>query len=474
MSIAIVWFRRDLRTENNPALMAALDAYEQVLPVYVHDPAADGDWSGGAASNWWLHHALVDLAQQLDQRLVVLQGPALAGLRRLVKESGADAVFWNRLYEPAAIERDTGIKQALREDGVRVESHNANLMFEPWTVANRQGLPFRVFTPFWKHLSALGLPTTRLPAHTSAAGRLAAPSVSGQVPVEALGLLPRISWDQGIAATWVPTRAGGLGRLDEFLATDLAHYDTGRDLPARDQVSRLSPYLHFGQLSPVEVAAAIPSSSPGAQAFLRELGWREFAAYQLYHFPHTTDAPLDKRFERFPWRDAPEDLAAWQQGRTGIPMVDAGMRQLWASGWMHNRVRMIVASFLVKNLLLPWQEGARWFWDTLVDADLASNSLGWQWTAGSGADAAPYFRVFNPVLQGQKFDANGDYVRHWVPELGGLPDKWIHRPWEAPADLLTDAGVRLGHDYPAPLVDLKLSRQRALQAWDQLKAGSRD
>ncbi|MGD1984694.1 MAG: deoxyribodipyrimidine photo-lyase [Chromatiaceae bacterium] len=470
MSTAIVWFRRDLRTEHNPALAAALAAYEQVLPVYIHDPAADGDWSSGAASNWWLHHALVDLTQQLDQRLVLLQGPALAGLRQLVKQSGADAVFWNRLYDPSAIERDTGIKQALREDGVRVESHNAGLMFEPWTVANRQGLPFRVFTPFWKHLSALGLPT-RLPANVSTAGRLADGAVSGQLPIEAFGLLPSIPWDQGIAEAWVPTRAGALGRLDEFLATDLAHYETGRDRPAREQVSRLSPYLHFGQLSPVEVAVATPQSSPGAQAFLRELGWREFAAYQLYHFPHTADAPLDQRFERFPWRDAPEDLAAWQQGRTGIPMVDAGMRQLWASGWMHNRVRMIVASFLVKNLLLPWQDGARWFWDTLVDADLASNSLGWQWTAGSGADAAPYFRVFNPVLQGQKFDAKGEYVRRWVPELAGLPDKWIHRPWEAPAGLLTEAGVRLGHDYPAPLVDLKLSRQRALQAWDQLKAG---
>jgi deoxyribodipyrimidine photo-lyase len=467
-STAIVWFRRDLRTAQNPALSAALAAYDRIVPVYIHDPAADGEWAPGAASNWWLHHALRDLSAELAHRLVLLCGTTLDCLRSLITATGAGAVYWNRLYEPTSIARDTAIKQALREQGVSVESHNACLLFEPWTVANRQGLPFRVFTPYWKHLSGIGLPNELLDA-PAIAGRLSDRDIQGRLPVEALELLPKIRWDQGIGTAWVPTREGALARLDEFLATDLDRYENGRDLPARDQVSRLSPYLHFGQLAPTEVVAATPANSPGAASFLRELGWREFAHYQLYHFPHTSDAPLDQRFERFPWREAPDELQAWQRGRTGIPMVDAGMRQLWATGWMHNRVRMIVASFLVKNLLLPWQDGARWFWDTLVDADLASNSLGWQWTAGSGADAAPYFRVFNPVLQGQKFDATGDYVRRWLPELAGLPVKWIHRPWEAPEAMLGDAGVRLGDHYPAPIVDLKTSRVRALQAWDQLK-----
>jgi deoxyribodipyrimidine photo-lyase len=468
MSLAIVWFRRDLRLSDNPALSAALHEHRQILPVYIAAPEEQGGWAPGAASNWWLHHALSDLSSALGGRLLIRRGPALETLQALVAATGAAAIYWNRCYEPDAIERDTRIKQAMRDAGIRVDSHNAALLFEPWTVSNKQGLPFRVFTPFWRHLLSLGLPAKPLPS-PDLSGRLVDVTPLRGHSVDGLGLLPTIRWDQGLAANWVPSRDGAVARLDEFLATALGRYEDGRDLPAESWVSRLSPYLHFGQLGPREIVAATDRGATGAMSFLRELGWREFAYYQLYHFPHTSDAPLDARFASFPWRDADDDLAAWQAGRTGIPLVDAGMRQLWHTGWMHNRVRMIAGSFLVKNLLLPWQAGARWFWDTLVDADLASNSMGWQWVAGSGADAAPYFRVFNPVLQGQRFDARGRYVRQWVPELAALPDKWVHCPWDAPQAALDEAGIRLGETYPRPLVDLKASRARALEAWAAVK-----
>ena len=471
MSTAVVWFRRDLRLADNPALAAALANHHRVLPVYIHAPDEDGDWPAGSASNWWLHHALDDLARQLGGRLLIRRGRSLTVLQGLLQSTDAVAVYWNRLYEPAAIARDTRVKQALRDAGVSAMSANAGLLFEPWEIANRQGRPFRVFTPFWRRLLEVGLP----PATSGApdlAGRLVGQARMDRalgIDLADLGLLPAMAWDAGIEATWQPTRAAAEGRLDEFFASDLQHYAAGRDRPAMDRVSRLSPYLHFGQLGPREVVAMARDVRHSAADFLRELGWREFAHHLLYHFPHTADAPLDERFAAFPWRDDEAQLNAWQRGRTGIPLVDAGMRQLWQTGWMHNRVRMVVASFLTKNLLLPWQAGARWFWDTLVDADLASNSLGWQWTAGCGADAAPYFRVFNPVLQGQKFDPGGDYVVHWVPELARLPAQWIHRPWEAPDAVLDAAGVVLGESYPRPMADLKATRQRALDAWGKIK-----
>ena len=471
MSLGIVWFRRDFRLGDNPALAAALARHERVLPVYIHAPGEEAPWQPGAASRWWLHRALADLQAQLNGRLLLRRGPSLATLQDLLARSGATGVYWNRLYEPAAIKRDTAIKQALRENGITADSGNAGLLVEPWEVQTRQGAPYRVFTPFWKRLTETGLP--RHPVETPGVeGRLIDSRTLGGLGgclLDDLELLPRIRWDEGMEQAWQATRAGAEARLDEFVATELANYAHGRDLPAREQVSRLSPYLHFGQIGPREIVAACHVAGHAAAAFLRELGWREFAHHLLVHFPHTSDAPLDRRFEAFPWREDPPALQAWQRGETGIPLVDAGMRQLWASGWMHNRVRMIVASLLTKNLLLRWQDGARWFWDTLVDADLANNSLGWQWTAGCGADAAPYFRVFNPVLQGERFDPRGDYVRHWVPELGGLPAKWVHRPWEAPEQILREAGVVPDGNYPLPIVDLGASRRRALDVWAQVK-----
>jgi deoxyribodipyrimidine photo-lyase len=470
VSLAIVWFRRDLRLADNPALAAARAAGHRILPVFIHAPDEEAPWQPGAASNWWLHHALVDLSARLDGRLLVRRGPSLDTLRELVRASGAVAVYWNRLYEPALIVRDTEVKQGLRADGITGSSHNAALLFEPWELATRQGDPYRVFTPFWKRLLEFGLPDPEpdTAAELSLAGAGEIERLGGLSPAE-LDLLPGVRWDDGLAAAWQPTRAAAEARLDQFVTHGLADYAEARDRPGHDGVSRLSPWLHFGQLGPRELVAAARRSGPAASAFLRELGWREFAHHLLYHFPDTPEAPLDPRFGSFPWIDDRPALQAWQRGNTGIPLIDAGMRELWQTGWMHNRVRMVVASLLTKNMLQPWQSGARWFWDTLVDADLANNTLGWQWTAGCGADAAPYFRVFNPVLQGERFDPDGRYVASWVPELAALAPRWIHRPWDAPASVLDAAGLARESRYRRPSIDLKATRERALAAWSQIR-----
>jgi deoxyribodipyrimidine photo-lyase len=474
---AIVWFRRDLRLADNPALSAALDRSDRVVPIYIHSPDEELPWQPGGASRWWLHHALSALADDLagaGSRLIVAAGESLPTLRRLIRATGAAECHWNRLYEPATVARDTALKQALRDDGVRCESHNAAMLFEPWTVKTGAGEPYRVFSPYWRRCVP-GL--AEIPQPLSAPAALpAVPDELASLPIESLGLLPRIRWDQGLADTWRPGAAGAAERLERFLGRAMAGYGDGRERPAEPGTSRLSPHLHWGEIGPRQILAAVrnaggSATEGGAGHFVRELGWREFSMQMLFHFAHTPTAPLDPKFADFPWRTDGADalLAAWQRGRTGIPIVDAGMRELWHTGWMHNRVRMIVASLLTKNLRLPWQAGARWFWDTLVDADLASNTQGWQWAAGSGADAAPYFRIFNPVLQGQRFDAAGAYVRRWCPELAALPDKLIHQPWTAKPAVLDALGIRLGHDYPAPAVDLKQSRDAALAAFQQLK-----
>jgi deoxyribodipyrimidine photo-lyase len=474
-SPAIAWFRLDLRLADNPALRAALDHGGPVVPVYIHDPEAEGDWRPGGASDWWLHHALEDLAAQLAKAgspLVIRRGPAERELLALAKETGADAVFWNRRYEPRVQARDASVKQALRAAGLKAESFNGGLIHDPNQVRNLSGKPFQVFTPFWKHCLAhveFGKP---LPAPRALPAPAKAPRSE---TVASLGLLPRIPWDKAMGEAWDPTRKGAEARLRGFLGGPVGDYGDARDLPDVDGTSRLSPYLHFGQISPREIVAAVDaaglSARKGPMKFVAEVGWREFGHHLIQHFPGTTDEPLRAEFKSFPWRKDKALLRAWQKGRTGYPIVDAGMRQLWETGWMHNRVRMIAASVLVKHFLQPWQDGAAWFWDTLVDADLASNTLGWQWAGGCGADAAPYFRVFNPVLQGEKFDPKGDYVRRFVPELAKVPAAWIHKPWEAPADVLAAAGVQLDKTYPRPLVGLAEGRDRALAAFERLKAG---
>lgn len=477
--LTIVWFRQDLRLHDNPALAAAIARGGPVVPVYILDDAGEGRWTPGGASRWWLHHSLAALDAALRERgsrLLLARGESGAVLSELIKATGADAVYWNRRYEPVVIARDKELKTGL---GVETKSFNAALLFEPHTVQNKAGNPFQVFTPYWRHCLSLKVEEpVKLPA-----GALPAPAKwPKSLALDELGLLPAIKWDAGFAKAWTPGEAGAQARLRQFVGAAMADYADRRNRPDIDGTSALSPYLHFGDLGPRQVWAAVKASAKGsgvfppnrgAQVFLSEVGWREFAHHLLYHFPHTPIQPLREDFAQFPWQRNAKQLRAWQCGQTGYPIVDAGMRQLWTTGWMHNRVRMIVASFLVKHLRISWQEGAAWFWDTLVDADLASNTLGWQWTAGCGADAAPYFRIFNPILQGGKFDPEGTYVRRWVPELAKLSAEFIHQPWEAPMDVLAEAGVTLGRDYPQPFVNHGEARAAALAALKTLAAGTR-
>jgi len=462
----VVWFRQDLRLADNPALTAAAEC-GTIVPVYVWAPQDEGAFPPGAASKWWLHQSLAALQKSLRGALILRQGRALDCLRAMLKETGATRVHWNRRYEPAAIERDAAIEAALREDGVEVHTFNSALLWEPWQVQKSSGGgPYQVFTAFYRNCLTLGTPAkpTRAPRFKFAK----APSVD----LSSLQLRPKIDWAAGLSSTWHAGEAGAIAHLKRFLAGHVETYSEDRDRPDRSGTSRLSPHLHFGEISPRQIWHAVQYRYPTQYAapFLRQLIWREFAHHLLYHFPRTATEPLRPQFAEFPWRNNSKSLRAWQCGRTGYPIVDAGIRELWCTGWMHNRVRMIVASFLVKHLRLRWQEGAHWFWDTLVDADLANNTLGWQWSAGCGADAAPYFRIFNPVLQGEKFDPQGAYVRHWIPELANLPNRWIHQPWNMPPPERRRIGLRLGHTYPKPIVDHATARQQALQAFQALKA----
>ena len=474
MSTALVWFRRDLRLTDNPALSAALASADTVVPVYVHAPAEEGDWAPGAASRWWLHRSLAALAdslRELGSPLVIRRGPTAEALTQLAAETGASTVHHGALYEPLIAGRDAAVAESLTGQGLHVEAHDGHLLFPPGSVLTGAGTPFKVFTPFWRACQPR-LDELAPPAAAPRKLRRLARDL-GSLALDDLGLQPRVAWDDGLRAAWQPGESGALSALEQFAGDAIRDYSTGRDRPDLAGTSRLSPHLHFGELSPRQALVAIRSQarSAGAAAWLREVGWREFAHHLLHHFPNTPDAPLDERFAKLAWREDAAQLAAWQQGRTGYPIVDAGLRELWHTGWMHNRVRMIVASLLTKNLFMHWRVGARWFWDTLVDADLANNTLGWQWVAGCGADASPYYRIFNPVLQAKKFDVGRAYIRRWVPELAVLPDRWIHRPWEAPAHVLAAAGVELGRDYPIPIVELGQSRADALERFERLKRG---
>ncbi len=469
---AIVWFRRDLRLEDNPALNAAIETGRPIIPVFIWEPDEGGAAAPGSAGRVWLHASLSRLRERLQQRgasLVVRQGESHEELGRLIAETGAVAVYWNRRYEPDIIKRDAAIKESLLGSGIEAISWNGSLLFEPQSMPNKSGRPYQVFTPFWKACLSRGFD----PPAAAPAGKFRHPSAAPRsLAIDELGLLPQINWHDPILSAWDVGEAAADRRLRTFADASVADYSTHRDIPGIDGTSALSPHLHFGEIGPRQIVQAVAGTgrgSRGAQVFLSEVGWREFAHHLLFHFPDTARAPLKPDFERFPWEPDDDLLRRWQRGKTGYPIVDAGMRQLWRTGWMHNRVRMIVASFLVKHLLQPWQRGAEWFWDTLVDADLANNTLGWQWTAGCGADAAPFFRVFNPIAQGEKFDPQGDYVRRWIPELAQLPDKSIHQPWTTPAAELEQAGVSIGSDYPAPIVDHKRARTRALMAYDKMR-----
>jgi deoxyribodipyrimidine photo-lyase len=470
MTTVIVWFRNDLRLHDNPALFHAVRSGAGVLPVYIDDTTPH-PWSAGAASRWWLHHSLAALDAALKQRgnrLYLFQGDPNTILADLIEDTGAQALYANRRYQPHHEAMDRRLQAALQERQCRFHIHDANLLHPPEAILNQQGRPYKVFTPYYKASLTLGVDG---PVHETPASIPVAAKPRHTVTLKSLGLLPSLSWGKGLYAHWSPGEAAARQRLKTFIDTGLADYPQQRDVPSLDGTSRLSPHLHFGELSPRELVTQLRRSGhPAANEVIRQLIWRDFAHAVLHHFPRSSDHPFNESFENFPWnKRSNKQLKAWQQGQTGIPIIDAGMRELWHTGYMHNRVRMLVGSLLTKNLLLHWQHGARWFWDTLVDADLAQNSMNWQWVAGCGVDAAPYFRIFNPVTQGEKFDANGDYVRRWVPELTALDGKWLHRPWEAPDEILAKAGIRLGKEYPKPIVDLKLSRQQALDAYRRLK-----
>ncbi len=482
-AVTLAWFRQDLRVQDHPMLAEAVRLGRPLVPLYIHAPAEDGNWPPGGASAWWLHHALHSLQMEMGAvglPLVIRMGPSLAALQEIVSELGlaglsVASVLFSRLYEPAAAERDARIQRVLQGQGLEVKVFNATLLIEPEQVRNQSGKPFRVFTPFWKHLRTLPLET---PVHTRTSALLAPAKVPRSESIDSLGLLPRIAWDKEFPRHWDPTLAGAANALHTFVKQAVGSYREQRNVPGVEGTSRLSPYLHWGQLSPRQVWAAVHAAGEqdggGGHTFLSEVAWREFAYHLLQHFPDSPEQAMKPAFRTFPWQPDEAQLLAWQQGQTGYPLVDAGMRQLWQTGWMHNRVRMVVASFLVKHQLQPWQEGARWFWDTLVDADLASNTMGWQWVAGCGADAAPYFRIFNPVTQGEKFDPQGDYVRRFVPQLARLPTEFIHQPWLAPREVLAAAGVTLGKNYPLPVIDHRIGRERALAALAENKLRQRN
>ncbi len=452
MKPSLVWFRLDLRLADNPALQAAIQKGGPIIPIFIWAPDEESPWAPGAASRWWLHQSLTALQETLravGSHLILRKGPTLPGLQKLIKETGADAVFWNRRYEPAVIARDRKIKEILKSNGAQCESFNSALLFEPWTVQNKSGKPFQVFTPYWR--SCLNASPPALPV-ACPKNLLSPASWPESVELDELRLEPKIHWTEGLEAAWTPGEVGAQKRLETFLSDALRGYPESRNRPDEVGSSRLSPHLHFGEIGPRQIWQAIQRTAVkdhrsglvvGAEVYLKEIGWREFAHHLLYHFPKTPVEPLHQEFQKFPWNKNPRAIERWKKGQTGYSLVDAGMRELWGTGWMHNRVRMIAASFLVKDLLISWQEGARWFWDTLVDADLASNTLGWQWVAGCGADAAPYYRVFNPLLQAVKFDPKNVYANRWIPELSS--------------------------SYPSPMIEHAIGREQALKAFYSIK-----
>lgn len=471
--IAIVWFRQDLRLHDNPALIHAVQNGFHIVPVYILDDVNAGPWKMGGASRWWLHNSLQNLNQTLSGKMHFYCGPADQVLPKLVQAFSACAVFWNRCYEPWRIDRDKVIKEVLIQNSIEVQSFNASLLWEPWEVLKSDGTPYKVFTPYYRKgcLGSPKQPSLPLPApelinfsHTNDnSGNLAE-----------LELMPKINWYKDMQALWLPGEVGAKSRLDNFLSTGLKGYKEGRNRPDLEFTSRLSPHLHFGEISPRYIwykshEAAVNHAETDQDTFCSELGWREFSNSLLYYNRSLPDFPIQEKFLNYPWVNNDKALLAWQQGNTGVPIVDAGMRQLWQTGWMHNRVRMIVGSFLVKNLRIHWHEGEKWFWDTLVDANLANNAASWQWIAGCGADAAPYFRIFNPVTQGEKFDPSGSYVRQFVPELKNMPNDYIHKPWTASPIIRKSAGA---DTYADPIVDLSISRAEALEGYNLIKGHS--
>ncbi|MBZ6076825.1 cryptochrome/photolyase family protein [Microvirga puerhi] len=475
---ALVWFRDDYRISDNPALTAAAATGAPILCFFIFDESSQGIRPLGEASGWWLHGSLSALdsdLRALGSKLFLFRGSASEIVSRIAAVTHASSIFWNRRYEAAEIALDTGIKKDLVERGITVQTFNGKLLHEPWEIKNQAGKPFQVFTPYLRAVSMRSVAPPLPAPRTITAGRWPADLLDSSVALDDLALEPsRPNWAKGFAAEWNPGEQSARRKLADFLNTELPGYARQRDFPGKDSTSRLSPHLRFGETSPRQIWHASTVRNDGQESdtakFLSEVVWRDFCYQQLFHNPNLATAPFNSRFGRFRWAADKDALAAWQKGRTGYPIVDAGMRQLWQAGWMHNRVRMIVGSFLVKHLLTDWRQGEAWFWDTLLDADPANNAFNWQWVAGSGPDAAPFYRIFNPIAQGEKFDPNGAYIRAYVPELAGLPGSAIHRPWEASKEILGPAGIELGSTYPRPIVNHEQARERALHAFRMLRA----
>ena len=468
--ISICWFRQDLRLDDNPALTKAVSE-GAVLPIFILEDEDAGPDKIGAASRVWLHHSLHALNNSLDGHLQIFKGDAQSILTRLCEDYKAASLHWNRAFEPWRITRDKALKSTLNAKAEIAYSHKASLLWEPWEAYKADGTPYKVFTPFYRR-GCLGADKPARPLPKPANITFAEPD-NQSLSIDELDLLPKQNWHKDIISDWQIGEDGAHHRLEAFLDKGILNYAEGRNLPAKVFVSRLSPHLHFGEISPARcwysALDRFGFENKEADIFLSELGWREFSHSLLYHNPELKTSPLNQKFNHFPWRQSDTDLAAWQKGMTGYPIVDAGMRELYQTGYMHNRVRMIVGSFLVKNLRLHWHEGEKWFWDCLFDADHANNAASWQWIAGCGADAAPYFRVFNPITQAEKFDPDGLYIKKFVPELRDLPPKYIGAPFAAPPEILRAANITLGKSYPYPLVDAKQSRLDALAAFATLK-----
>ena len=461
----IVWFRRDLRIADNPALHEAVKTGRPVICLYILETEKERELGG--ASKWWLHHSLQSLSKDLETvgaKLTLREGEAFRILDMLIEETSANSVYWNRRYDLAPREIDAAIKSDLKARGLTVETYRANLLSEPWTVKTKTDNYYKVFTPYWR--AAQESLDTSAPLPSPKSINAYAAEIKSE-HLESFNLLPiSPDWGSKMVPHWTIGREGAAEALKQFMDGPVANYPEDRNRPDKeDGTSKLSPHLAFGEISPKQIWHSCKGDLEKARVFLSEIGWREFSYVLLFHNPKLASENFKPAFDGFEWNNDSNHLHRWQHGQTGYPFVDAGMRQLWQTGWQHNRVRMVTASFLIKHLLIDWREGEKWFHDTLVDADPASNAASWQWVAGSGADASPYFRIFNPFTQGEKFDPNGDYIRKFVPELAKMPKKYIHRPWEAPQNVLDYAGVKLGKTYPKPIVDHKEAREKALAAY---------
>jgi len=470
----IYCLKNDLRLLDNSALQFAIEADKPIFFVYIYESSED--WSPGAASRWWLHQSLLSIKtdlEDLNAKLYFFSGSAIEILPKLAAEVQCDQIVYSRVYEPEALNQDRKLLGLLNDRNIDLKISQGNVLFRPGSILNKQDNVYKVFTPFYKACHKKGFPSQLIEKPKSL---LTFNYKGDSISFEDLNLVPKKSWIKGLKAQWKPGEKNANKLLKKYTTAGLFQYSEKRDFPNLDSTSHMSPYLHFGEISPQRIIYYLtkignekPTLELESENIIRQLVWREFACHILVSYPFTTDKPFQDKFTKFPWKRSDKKLiAAWQQGKTGYPLIDAGMRELWATGYMHNRVRMVVASFLTKNGLIHWKQGALWFWDTLVDADLAQNSMNWQWVAGCGVDAAPYFRIFNPVTQSKKFDAEGMYIRRWCPELNELPNKYIHAPWEAPKHILEAACVNLGHDYPDPILDLKATRERALMVYQSM------